>query len=348
MIPEKIIDTHMHIEAWENDEYSFIDCFEGHRELSPLASLNICCLSASQKGVVNNIMAGLYKLAHPNTYIHGALDHFILPITEEVEEGTDLVTQYRELMEIGFDGIKLIEGKPTALKPLGGNLNHVALDKAYAEMEKDGTHIVFHINDPQYFWERPNSDGWYYGDGTYPTYDQIQRQAYALFEAHPRLKATLAHFFFCGETPEIVEELFEKYPNLCVDLTPGGEMYEAFASKFDYYKDFFNKYSKRLIFGTDHSMTGDAEFTKFKLDVMTTFIATKETKRGYGETPLGGLNLSKERANDIFSGNFKHRVGDAPRPFDKEKFKAYIDKYSFALSDKDLERIKPLYDKYLK
>ena len=35
MINETVIDTHLHVEAWENEEYkSFIDCFEGHRERS--------------------------------------------------------------------------------------------------------------------------------------------------------------------------------------------------------------------------------------------------------------------------------------------------------------------------
>ena len=37
-------------------------------------------------------------------------------------------------------------------------------------------------------------------------------------------------------------------------------------------------------------------------------------------------------------------TGDAPN---KEKFKAYIEKYSFALSEEDLAKIKPLMEKYL-
>ena len=32
---------------------------------------------------------------------------------------------------------------------------------------------------------------------------------------------------------------------------------------------------------------------------------------------------------------------------DKEKFKAYIEKYSFALSEEDKKNIKPLMEKYL-
>ena len=44
---------------------------------------------------------------------------------------------YKELMEIGFDGLKMLEGKPTIHKKIGKNLNHPELDKLYAELEKE-------------------------------------------------------------------------------------------------------------------------------------------------------------------------------------------------------------------
>jgi hypothetical protein len=103
MINDKIIDTHMHIQAWVNDEYEFIDCFEGHREGAGLASLNICGLQSPGRASVNNVMLALYKLAHPNTYIHGGFDHIYYPITEDMPKGLDLVSQHNDLMEIGFD-----------------------------------------------------------------------------------------------------------------------------------------------------------------------------------------------------------------------------------------------------
>ena len=134
MIKEKIIDTHMHLEAWENEEFDFIDCFEQYKRKAGVESINICAVPTAQRNVCNNIMLGLYKLANDNTFVHAGLDHIIYPITEDMPVGMDLVTQYRELMEIGFDGIKLIEGKPIVLKSLGNNLNHPALNKLYAEM----------------------------------------------------------------------------------------------------------------------------------------------------------------------------------------------------------------------
>lgn len=345
MINEKIIDTHMHIEAWKNDEYEFIDCFEGHRAGANLASLNICALPLKETAIANNIMCALYKLAHPNTYAHGAFEHFIKPLTEDVEQGTDLVTQYHELMEIGFDGIKLIEGKPTALKPLGGDFNHPALDRVYAEMEKDGTHIVFHMNDPEYFWERPNSDGWFYGDGTYPTYEQIQEQAMRLFERHPRLKATLAHFFFCGETPEIVEGLFEKYPNLCVDLTPGCEMYHSFEARHDYYKDFFKRHSERVMLGTDGTFPWATRTHIWCIEILYDFIATEKKNMAFDDSILTGLGIDGIEKENILWRNFERRVGEKPRKINKEALKNYYEKYKKYLTDETISRLKPYLEK---
>ena len=353
MIPEKIIDTHMHIEAWDNDEYSFIDCFEGHREQSPLASLNICCLPTAQRSFANNVMAGLYKIAHPNTFAHGAFDHVITPITENVPEGTDLVTQYRELMEIGFDGIKLIEGKPTSLKPLGNNLNHPALDRVYTEMERDGTHIVFHIKDPEHFWDISRVEpghvekGWFYGDGTYLSYEELEKQAYALFEAHPKLNVTLAHFFFYGECPEKLEALFEKYPNMCVDLTPGCEMYHSFEAHHDYYKDFFKRNSKRVMLGTDGTFPWSTKSHVWCMDVLYRFIATTDARMAFDDAILTGINIDGIEKENILWRNFERRVGAKPRPINKEALRAYYEKYKRYMSEDTIAHLEPYIKKYL-
>ena len=352
-IPEKIIDTHMHIEAWENDEYDFIDCFEGHRELSNLASLNICCLPTAQGTFCNNIMAGLYKLAHPNTYVHAGFDHIFWPITEDMPQGEDLVTQYKELMEIGFDGIKMIEGKPIVLKKIGNDLNHPALDRVYTEMEKDGTHVVFHMKDPESFWDKSKVEpeliekGWFYGDGTYLTYEEIEKQAYTLLERHPNLKVTLAHLFFYGDCPEKLEALFEKYPNMCVDLTPGCEMYHSFEANHDYYKDFFKRHSKRILLGTDGTFPWSTKSHIWCIDVLYRFIATTDARVAFDDAILTGMKIEGEEKKDILYRNFERRVGEKPRQINKDALRAYIEKYKKYISDESMARLAPYIKKYL-
>ncbi len=72
-----------------------------------------------------------------------------------------------------------------------------------------------------------------------------------MLDKHPRLNATLAHFFFLSEYRDRVEEILEKYPNVKFDLTPGWEMYIAFSKDTEGWHDFFEKYSERILFGTD-------------------------------------------------------------------------------------------------
>lgn len=346
----KIIDSHLHISKW--GESDFISCFDKYIEEENIHSVNICAIPLRQSNVCNNIMLGFYKLARPNTYIHGGIELIEIPI-DNMPQGMDAVAQYKELMEIGFDGIKMLEGKPNEHKRIGKNLNHPSLNRLYAEMERDGTHLLMHVNDPDEFWDLERAPqwaidcGWTYTDGTFAPYEEIQRQTIKILEEHPKLSLTLAHFFFSSKEPQLLEKLFSLYPNLCVDLTPGGEMYVAFEQNYQYYKDFFNKYSHRLIFGTDRSYMCDEKYAKWLFDMVTTFLGTDKTTPSFDNKELKGLGLASNKADNILFANFERRVGKEPKPMDKEKFKAYIKKYSFALTAKDLENIKPLIEKYL-
>ena len=348
-INEKIIDTHLHLEAWENEEFSdFTKCFEKHREITGASAINICTVPTRQSNVCNNIMLAFYKLKNKNTFIHGGFEHIIRPVTENMPKGMDLVTQYRELMEIGFDGIKLIEGKPICLKPLGNNLNHPAFDRLYSEMEKDGTHIVFHINDPHDCWDREKTTqefidkGWFYGDGTYLTFEETYNQAIQLLENHPNLKATLAHFFFCADTPESLEEIFKRYPNVCVDITPGCEMYHSFERNHDFYVEFFNKYSDRILVGTDGTFPWATKCHTWCLNILYEFIATDHKNMAFDDSILTGLNLQGEAKENILYKNYEKRVSKEPKEINTDALLRYINKYREFIKDSDYQRLLPL------
>ena len=346
----KIIDSHLHILKWGEED--FISWFDKYVEKDNIHALNMCSVPMSFSNVCNNIILGFYKIARPNTYIHGGIEFIEIPI-DNMPENMDAAVQYKELMEIGFDGIKMLEGKPTEHKRIGKDLNHPAFNKLYKAMEEDGTQLLMHVNDPDEFWDVERApdwavkNGWAYLDGTYASYEEIHRQTVKILEDHPKLHLTLAHFFFCSKEPEILEGLFERYPNFCVDLTPGGEMYVEFEKNYEYYRNFFNKYSDRLIFGTDRSYLGDNNYADWLFNVVTTFIGTDKTVLSFDNKMLKGLSLTQDKVDNIFFANFERRAGKTPKPVNKEKFKAYIEKYSFALTDYDKERIKPLMEKYL-
>ncbi|MBQ7761345.1 MAG: hypothetical protein IJ400_04745 [Clostridia bacterium] len=347
---KKIIDSHLHISKWGDED--FITCFDNYVKEQGIHALNICAIPLCMSNVANNIMLGLYKLARPNTYIHGGIELIEVPL-DNMPSGMDTVAQYKELMEIGFDGIKMLEGKPTEHKRIGKSINHPQLNRLYSEMEKDGTHLLMHVNDPDEFWDLERAPewaikaGWTYTDGSFSPYEEIRDQTIQILKDYPNLSLTLAHFFFCSKTPQLLEELFSLYPNLCVDLTPGGEMYVEFEKNYSYYKGFFDKYHNRLIFGTDRSYKCDEKYADWQYNLVTTFLSTDKAVESFDNKMLLGLGLPKEKSDNILFANFENRVGKEPKAIDKEKFKQYIDKYSFALTECDKERIKPLIERYL-
>ncbi|MBR7101818.1 MAG: hypothetical protein IKC74_05980 [Clostridia bacterium] len=352
-LKNKVIDSHLHIEAWENEEGDVTTSFEPYKVERELKAVNVCGLP-SHNGAGNNIMCLFYKLANPdNTYVHGGIVHLDKPITDTPPAGFDTVTQYRELMEIGCDGIKMLEGKPSYHLTLGSDINVPSLDRLYTEIEKDGTHLVYHINDPDEFWDRERApknafeEGWFYGDLGYAPYEEIQRQAEIVFERHPNIKVTLAHFFFNAKNPEYLEDLFKKYPNLCIDITPGTEMYHAFESNHEFYREFFTKYSDRIVLGTDGTFPWATRFHSWCCHTLLRFLSTDEKMMAFNDEYLTGLNLPEEAVLNIVGGNFERRVSNKPKPINKAAFKKYIEKYWFSLCDEDKERIEPLVKKYL-
>ena len=350
---DKIIDGHLHIEDIYNENgVSFLDGFDEYIEKSQVKTVNIAALPSGKRDVSNNILAAFYKLTHDGVFAHGGLTYTSYPAPNPAPEGMDPLTQYKELMEIGFDGIKMLEGKPQLHKMISIALDDEYFDGFLAEAEKDKTHVLFHVNDPEDFWDPKNKEwlserGWYYGDGDYASNEEVYRQIFALLEKHPNLCATFAHFFFFSNAPERLEKMFAKYPNTAVDLTPGGEMYLAFQERPDYYKEFFKKYSERVLFGTDSTFPYSTNDMLWLNDRVYSYIATNETFLAFSDKDLTGIELPQECKNNILFANFERRVSKKPRKINKKALKKYIDKYRHLIREeayvKEIERLEKLY-----
>lgn len=354
-IKEKVIDSHLHIEAWETkDGLSFIDAFDEYVENMGVSAINIASLpSGKNRNVSNNIMIAFYKLAHKNAFAHGGLIYNEYPAPNKMPEGMDFVTQYKELMEIGFDGIKMLEGKPSLHKLVGKDLSCDLFDPFFAELEKDGTHLIFHVNDPEEFWseEYATEDmiarGWSYADGTYATNEEVYRQIDRVLEKHPNLCVNFAHFFFYSNFPKKLEERFAKYPNMGVDITPGGEMYIAFDNNREYYRDFFIKYSERIQLGTDATFPFGTEGYSWLMDRVYRYLATDDEIMGFEDRINKGMKLPKETVEDIVYKNFERTVGKLPREINKQALSAYIEKYRHLMNEDENRRVDELVKKYL-
>ncbi len=345
-VKHKVIDGHLHIYDWKDEAgKDFFHCFEEYRNEMGLAGLNLCALpSGYGSDVTSNLMCAVYKLINKETYAHAGLLYDKYPMGENLPEGMDFVTQLGELEKIGFDGVKMLEGKPTLNRTIGKNLLNVEHDRFFAEAEKCGTHIIFHVNDPKEFWE--NEGGDYYGDDTFASHEELYRQAYAILDAHPDLCVTFAHFFFKSEKPLEIAEMFEKYPNVCVDLTPGWEMYLSFYKDKEFFKSFFEKYSKRIILGTDAYYPRSSESSMWLVDRVYRFLSSADIVKAVADRFESGLCICEEALNDIVYGNFERRVGSQPKEINKQALKAYYLKYRSLMTEKDIAYVDEVFAKF--
>ena len=169
-----IIDSHWHLYDLEDEAgASVLPAVEEVRARCGLRAVNLCAIPIYMDlGPEQNILAALYKLADPTAFACGGLVYPEKPFRSPMPRDMDPLHQYRELMALGFDGIKMLETKPTEQKAYGVRMDDVCFEPFFAACEEDGTHMVWHVADPETFWDSDRipkrflERGWYYGDGT--------------------------------------------------------------------------------------------------------------------------------------------------------------------------------------
>ena len=218
---------------------------------------NIVCTPDQNR--LSLVPDALYLKAHypRRVYVFGSMDISALMISPEYF-GSIYADYIEVLLALGCDGVKMIEGKPQIRKMLP----IPAFDcKAYApfwkKMEEWQVPLIFHVNDPEEFWDAQKipswarERGWFYGDGGYINNEKQYSEVLNVMARHPNLKVIFAHFFFLSAQLERLSAYLDRYPNLHIDLTPGIEMYFNFSSSPQKVKEFFINYQDRIIFGTD-------------------------------------------------------------------------------------------------
>ena len=276
---------------------------------------------------------------HPDrVYVFGGLDISAL-FTAPSTCGASFADYVGKLTQMGCDGIKMIEGKPDIRKILPvPPFDSPAYEPYWAALEESDIPLVFHVNDPEEFWDAERipdwarAQGWYYGDGTYINNETQYAEVLHVLERHPNLKVIFAHFFFLSAQLPRLADLLDRFPNMCVDLTPGIEMYGAFSRDPQAARDFFIRYQDRIVFGTDigakallntpglgiepgesglrirvvrSMLENDGEYT---LDVGDGFLF------GRFAGPYRGLSLPEGVLRKIYSANFERLAGSSPRP----------------------------------
>lgn len=198
-----------------------------------------------------------FKLhASEKAYCCGALDYFsVLAAPERAQQA--LAEQVLALKAAGFDGLKILESKPMVRKIIGLPLDGPAYAKMWSLVEHLGLPVVWHVADPEFFWDEAlcpdwaRQAGWFYGDGTYPSKEELYVEVDHILDRHPNLKIIFAHFHFLSADLERAAAFLESHAHVYFDLTPGSEMYFNFSLQPKIARDFFIQFQDRLIYGTD-------------------------------------------------------------------------------------------------
>ncbi|MBN1579957.1 MAG: amidohydrolase family protein [Anaerolineae bacterium] len=274
------------------------------------------------------------KARHPKAFfVFAGLNH-----AEQLSAGRvkapSLTDQVDAFMKMGCDGIKMIEGKPTSRQRMDVPVTDPYFADYWAHVEEVGLPIVWHVNDPEEFWDPDRIPGWAkerhwgYGPGDVQK-EQLYAEVDEVLARHPHLNITLAHFYFLSADLARAGRFFDAHPTVHFDLAPGIEMLYNLSRDPDASRAFFIKYADRIVFGTDLFSTLTVQQGRFRAGLVFHWLESADEFRVPEEAdfllgpPEDGLIRSMALPNDvltrIYRGNLRRLAGAEPRALDIEK-----------------------------
>ena len=218
-------------------------------------------------------------------------------------------SQAKRLLDMGCEGIKLIDMCPTIRKDLPAGIDAPEWDAMFTLLEERGVPVLIHVADPEEYWNphsaRVAGEPDCYLDDSYLTKHQLYEEAFRMLEKHPRLKVILAHFFFLSNEIDEAYRIMDRYPNVCLDMTPGWEMFLGFSKDIPAWREFFVKYRTRIFFGTD--CNSRKNFNAEIIELVSEALTHDESEFKmpcYGGHIIRGLGLDEETVDCICRKNY--------------------------------------------
>ena len=268
------------------------------------------------------------KGRHPERfYVFAGLNH-----AEKLSEGRvstpGLDDQVDGLVDMGCDGIKMIEGKPTSRQKMDIPVTDPYFARYWARMEELGTPIVWHVNDPEEFWDPDlipdwaSERNWGYGPEDVQK-EELYAEVDEVLGRHPGLKIIFAHFYFLSADLDRARRFFDAHPSVCFDLAPGVEMLYNLSRDPEASREFFVEYADRIVFGTDLFSSLTEEQGRIRAGLVYRWLEGDGSLRvpeaadfllGPPEDGLiRGLSLPDDVLTRIYSANFARLAGSQPR-----------------------------------
>ena len=303
-----------------------------------------CVLVSSFPGRPNANPEGLYaKAQHPDRiYRFPGLDYSAIARDVDHRLTCSLAEQVDRIAAMGCDGIKMLNGKPNYRKASGLGLDSVIYDDYFARLEESGFPVLWHVNDPEEFWDPEQAPEWAKGPGwlydeTSPTKESIYQECERALDKHPKLNIIFAHFYFLSDDLPRAAAFLDRYPKVSFDLAPGIEMLHNFTKRAEATREFFLKYQDRILFGTDFAPGG----VQSRIWVVRNFLETAEVFHVPTDESLfwpdhremiQGIALPKDVLNKLYRENFCRIVSPDPKRLDPALVMAELNRLT-ALQD---------------
>jgi len=332
-----IVDAHIHFDALAAYPAQMADLARGGAD-------QFCIL------VVDRYTAGpdQFKQAHglwmktrtpERAFLFGGIDWSGVFDAGKDAPDEPLVEQAARMKAVGFDGLKLLTGKPNVRKAVGLPLDGPEMRPLFTWLEETGFPVLWHVGDPPEFWSEKTvplwarTKGWWY-DNSHPPKSQIDQEIAAVLARHPRLRLILPHFFFLADRLDEADRLLDLHPNIFLDLAPGVEWMHHLSANRAGAREFFSRHADRIIYGTDMGMMENAThpgrgpaIRRF-LETDEVFPVPEDIFMWPDERPpLHGLGLDTNLLPPIYAGNFHRCVGaENPVPLRRDALVPYLEK----------------------
>jgi predicted TIM-barrel fold metal-dependent hydrolase len=325
---EGIVDGHVHMWAVA-DEASMLAI----REATGIQKVTLVAIQNPEAGT--GLPQALYmKARHPGQfYVFAGLNH-----AQQLSGGRvktpSLAEQAQGFVDIGCDGIKMIEGKPTSRQRMDIPVSDPYFGEYWACVEELGLPIVWHVNDPEEFWDPDRIPAWAkerdwgYGPGDVKK-EQLYAEVDEVLARHPGLKIVFAHFYFLSADLERAARFFDEHPTVRFDLAPGIEMLYNLSRDPEASRAFFCKYADRIVFGTDLFSSLTVEQGRYRAGIVFRWLESEDTFRvpegadfllGAPEDGLiRGMSLPDDVLTRIYHKNLYRLAGTEPRALNLDR-----------------------------
>jgi predicted TIM-barrel fold metal-dependent hydrolase len=307
----KVIDAHVHYRFREPPAYfnKILDMV-GYTRANILTGWQPNCLDR--------------KRERPDRfYTFGMIPHD--PAKLAAGDGVYRATLLAEQVARGYDGVKMMEGKPAwsqeqKTPPIDDDYFRPFWEKA---VDLD-VPITMHMADPVDYWWPSRPDSYCH----LAPQEECFRQTEAVLKRYPGLRITFAHFLFMGPQLDRLGELFSRFPKMRVDMALADEYLYYCSDDPDKARAFFITWQDRILYGTDISDHNSLRLAHAKAEMIRLFLETDETftslrdKAGdqppipwsNGRTELHGLALPLEVLEKVLGRNFEAFAGRDPKP----------------------------------